>query len=397
MFDRAVLHMDLDSFFVSVECLKNSAFLGKPLIIGGTSRRGVVASCSYEARKYGVHSAMPIKQALNLCPDAIILRGDMDSYSRYSQLVTEVIADDAPSYEKSSIDEFYIDLTGMDRYFGCFSWSKELRQKIITETGLPISFGLSVNKLVSKVGTGEAKPNGTQEIPNGTEKAFLAPLSVRKIPGIGKQTYKKLSFMGVRKIKVLSELPVKLLQREFGDSGRKLWQKANGIDESPVVPYSEQKSMSKERTFTEDTLDQRFMKNMLLKMVDQLAFELRSKDRLSSTVTVKLRHADFNTYTKQRRIPYTANERILSRHIMELFDSLNERRQLIRLIGVKFSGLVNGNYQINIFDDTAKEISLMERKDHIRKRFGSDKILRAAYLDDKTRMSDRSKKDYKGF
>ena len=139
------------------------------------------------------------------------------------------------------------------------------------------------------------------------------------------------------------------------------------------------------------------MKNMLLKMVDQLAFELRSKDRLSSTVTVKLRHADFNTYTKQRRIPYTANERILSRHIMELFDSLNERRQLIRLIGVKFSGLVNGNYQINIFDDTAKEISLMERKDHIRKRFGSDKILRAAYLDDKTRMSDRSKKDYKGF
>jgi len=201
MFDRAILHMDLDSFFVSVECLKNSKFLGKPLIIGGTSQRGVVASCSYEARKFGVHSAMPIKMALNLCPDAIILRGDMDSYSEYSKLVTEVIAADAPTYEKASIDEFYLDLTGMDRHFGCFKWSKELRQRIISETGLPISFGLAVNKMVSKVGTGESKPNGAKQILSGTEKAFLNPLSVKKIPGIGKQTYKKLSFMGVRKIR----------------------------------------------------------------------------------------------------------------------------------------------------------------------------------------------------
>ena len=384
-FDRAVLHMDLDSFFVSVECLKNSQFKGKPLIIGGTSRRGVVASCSYEARRYGVHSAMPIKMALSLCPDAIVLRGDMDSYSRHSKLVTEVIAEDAPAYEKASIDEFYLDLTGMDKHFGCYTWSKELRQRIIRETGLPISCGLSLNKLVSKVGTGEAKPNGAIEIPMGTEKEFLSPLSVKKIPGIGKQTYKKLSFMGVRKIKVLSEIPVRLLEREFGENGRKLWEKSQGIDRSPVVPYSEQKSMSKERTFTEDTLDLRYMRNMLLKMVDELAFELRSKDRLTSCVAVKLRHADFNTFTKQRRIPYTANEAVISRHILELFDSLNDRRQLIRLIGVKFSGLVGGNYQISIFDDTAKAISLMERKDHIRKRFGTDKIMRASYMDQKKR------------
>ena len=387
MFDRAVLHMDLDSFFVSVECLKNSQFLGKPLIIGGTSRRGVVASCSYEARRFGVHSAMPVKMALNLCPDAIILRGDMDSYSQYSKMVTEVIADDAPVYEKASIDEFYLDLSGMDKHFGCFSWSKELRQRIIKETGLPISFGLSSNKMVSKVGTGEAKPNGAKEIPQGTEKAFLSPLSVKKIPGIGKQTYKKLSFMGVRQIKVLSEIPIRLLEREFGESGRKMWERANGIDKTPVVPYSEQKSMSKERTFTEDTLNLRYIKNMLLKMVDELAFELRNKEKLTSCVTVKLRHADFNTYTKQRRIPYTSNESVLSRHICELFDSLNERRQLIRLVGVKFSGLVSGNYQISIFDDTAKAISLMERKDHIRTRFGSDKIMRASYMDQTKKRS----------
>ena len=381
MFQRAILHMDLDSFFVSVECLKNSQFLGKPLIIGGTSQRGVVASCSYEARKFGVHSAMPIKMALNLCPDAIILRGDMDSYSEYSKLVTEVIAADAPAYEKASIDEFYLDLTGMDRHFGCFKWSKEMRQRIISETGLPISFGLSINKMVSKVGTGESKPNGAKEIPNGTERAFLNPLSVKKIPGIGKETYKKLSFMGVRKIKVLSELPVKLLEREFGKTGKKLWEKANGIDKSLVIPYSEQKSMSKERTFMEDTLNMQYIKNMILKMVDQLAFELRSKERLTSTVTVKLRHADFNTFTKQRRIPYTANETVLSRHIIELFESLNQRRQLIRLVGIKFSGLVSGNYQISIFDDTTKAISLMEEKDYIRKRFGTDKIMRASYMD----------------
>ncbi|MBT8191209.1 MAG: DNA polymerase IV [Bacteroidia bacterium] len=380
MYRRAILHMDLDSFFVSVECLKNSEFKGKPLIIGGTSNRGVVSSCSYEARYFGVHSAMPMKMALRLCPQAIVLKGDMDSYSRYSRLVTDIIAEDAPLYEKASVDEFYLDLSGMDEYFGCFKWSEELRHKIINNSGLPISFGLSVNKLVSKVGTGEAKPNGAKEIPQGKEKAFLSPLSVKKIPGIGKETYKKLSFMGVRKIKTLSEVPPRLLQREFGKHGRKLWEKANGFDNTPVIPYSEQKSMSKERTFTEDTLDFRFMRNMLLKMVDQLAFDLRNTNKLTSCITVKIRYADFNTYTRQRRIPYTANDTVLSRHACELFDALNERRQLIRLIGVKFSGLVYGNYQISIFDDTLKAISLMERKDHIRRRFGKDKILRASYL-----------------
>jgi len=380
VFDRAILHMDLDSFFVSVECLKNSTFKGKPLIIGGKSNRGVVASCSYEARRFGVHSAMPMKMALRLCPQAIVLKGDMDSYSKYSRLVTDVIAEDAPVYEKASIDEFYLDLSGMDRYFGCFKWSLELREQIMKETGLPISFGLSINKLVSKVGTGEAKPNGTKEVQKGEEKAFLFPLSVRKIPGIGKETYKKLSFMGVRKIKTLSEIPPRLLEREFGKHGRSLWEKAHGIDNTPIVPYSEQKSMSKERTFSEDTLNLSFMRNMLLKMVDELSFELRKVEKLCSCVTVKIRYADFNTYTRQKHINYTANENILSQYVCELFDSLYERRQLIRLIGVKYSGLVQGNYQISLFDDTATDISLMQEKDWIRERFGTDKIMRASYL-----------------
>ncbi len=380
MFDRAVLHLDLDSFFVSVECLKNSDFVGKPLLIGGTSNRGVVSSCSYEARKYGVHSAMPMKMALRLCPQATVLRGDMDDYSYYSKLVTEVIADSAPMYEKASIDEFYLDLTGMDKYFGVFKWSKELKSKVIKETGLPISFGLSTNKMVSKVGTGEGKPDGALLVPYGEEKSFLAPLSTRKIPGVGEVTYKKLSFMGVRNIKVLSEIPVRLLEREFGKTGRKLWQNANAIDNTPVIPYSEQKSISKERTFLEDSLDLRMIKSKLARLSDQLAFELRNKEKLASVITVKIRYADFNTHSKQKKISYTNNEKPIKEIVLALFDRLYERRQLIRLIGVRFSGLVHGNYQISLFDDTEKEIDLLIQMDKIRRRFGSHIIGRASYL-----------------
>lgn len=382
MFDKAILHLDLDAFFVSVECLRNSSFIGRPLIIGGTSSRGVVSSCSYEARKFGVTSAMPMRMALRLCPDAIVLKGDMDAYSQYSKLVTDIIADEAPSYEKASIDEFYLDISGMDKYFGCYNWSTELRHKIIKESGLPISFGLSINKLVSKVGAGEAKPNGAMKVENGEEKKFLAPLAIQKIPGVGKETTKKLQYLGVKKIKTLSEVPVNLLEREFGKPGKILWQKANGIDNSPVVPYSEKKSISKERTFMQDTINILHIKNILVNMVDQLTFELRDSQRLVSCITVKIRYADFNTFTRQINIPYTANENLIIRHVKEIFDKLYERRQMIRLVGVKFSGLVHGNYQISLFDDTVEDIKLMQEVDHIRRRFGIDKIMRASSMRD---------------
>ncbi len=377
MFDRAILHLDLDAFFASVEILDNSQLKGKPLIIGGTSGRGVVASCSYEARRFGLRSAMPMRMALSRCPDAIVLRGDMDKYSRYSKLVTEVVEEEAPLFEKSSIDEFYVDLTGMDRYFGSWKWSQELRQKVIKETGLPLSIGLSVNKLVSKVGVGEAKPNGAQLVEAGTEKHFLAPLSTRKIPSLGRETYKKLSFMGVRIVEKLAAIPVKLLEREFGKHGLSLWKKANAIDNSPVVPYNERKSISTERTFQTDTIDIRLLKDEITAMVTKLAYELRQSSKLTSCVTVKIRYTDFNTYTKQRRIAYTANDRTLIDHAHELFDRLYERRQLVRLIGIKFSGLVSGNYQASLFDDTAKELELLQAMDKIRNRFGKNAIRRA--------------------
>ncbi|HHH54684.1 MAG TPA: DNA polymerase IV, partial [Bacteroidetes bacterium] len=327
-----------------------------------------------------VHSAMPMKMAKLLCPQAIFLRGDMDSYTKYSNLVTEVIKDSAPTYEKASIDEFYLDLTGMDKYFGCYKWSQELRSKVIKETGLPISTGLSINKLVSKIGTGEAKPNGALEVPQGQEKPFLAPLSVKKIPGIGKVTYKKLSFLGVRKIETLRKIPPKLLMREFGNNGQKLWEKANAIDTTPVIQYSERKSISKERTFNEDTLDIDMIKSLLVDMTEKLAYELRSKSKLTSIITIKIRYADFNTYTRQKKIPYTANDRILLKHVKELFDNLYQRRQLIRLVGVKFSGLTYGYFQMDLFDDNIRDINLMQSLDKIRHRFGINAITRAAAI-----------------
>ena len=380
MFDRAILHLDLDAFFVSVERLQNSELQGIPLIIGGSSARGVVASCSYEARKFGVRSAMPIRMALKLCPEAKVLRGDMESYSKYSRLISQIIEDEAPLYEKASIDEFYLDLSGMDQHFGCWQWSKELRTKIIKESGLPISFGLSINKLIAKVSTGEAKPNGCKMIPKGKEIDFLWPLSVKKIPSIGKATYKKLSFMGVRKIETLAQIPKPLLIREFGKNGNSLWEKANGIDTRAVTPYRERKSISTERTFQEDTIDVQKLKDKLSEMVFKLAFELRQSQKLTACVSVKIRYADFSTFSKQRQIPYTANDKRITQNIMELFDKLYERRQRVRLIGIRFSHLIHGNQQINLFDNDVTESKLLQQLDHIRTRFGKDAILKARNL-----------------
>lgn len=380
MYDRAILHMDLDSFFVSVECLKNSTLKGKPLIIGGNGGRGVVASCSYEAREYGVHSAMPVEKAKRLCPDALVLRGNMEEYSRYSRLVTRIIAEESPLFEKSSIDEFYIDLTGMDKYFGCYRWSLQLTDKILRETGLPISFGLSVNKLVSKISAGEGKPKGRMQVARGEEMAFLAPLSTSKMPGIGKKTHKKLSSMGVNTLGALGKIPVELLKREFGKAGVGLSQRANGVDHSPVRPYSEQKSISTESTLHRDTVDTGLVRTKLTGMTDKLAYELRSSNRLTSCVTVKIRYEDFTTFTKQRQLGYTSADRTLQSTVLDLFETLYERRRMIRLIGVRFSGLVEGGYQINLFEDSEPDIRLMQELDHIRDRWGIHAISRAHSL-----------------
>ncbi len=378
--DRTIVHMDLDSFFVSVSRLENSALHNKPVIVGGTSDRGVVAACSYEARAFGVHSAMPIKLARRLCPDAIIIRGDYERYSYYSEVVTDIIKEDVPVYEKSSIDEFYIDMTGMDRFFGCYNYTSELRQRIMKETGLPISFGLSENKTVSKVATGEAKPNGQKKIDFGNEKLFLAPLSIKKIPMVGDKTYTLLRSMGVERVYTLQEMPPDLLTKVLGENGIVLWKKANGIDNTPVEPYSERKSISTEETFEQDTADVAFLKSLLVKMTEKLAFQLRSDNKLTACITVKIRYSNFDTHTTQSRISYTSSDHTLIAKAKELFDKLYERRMLIRLIGIRFSHLVGGGNQINLFEDSEEIINLYQAMDHLRKKFGNAAISRAVGL-----------------
>jgi len=376
--ERHIAHLDLDSFFVSVEQLRNPKLIGKPILIGGSGDRGVVASCSYEARKFGIHSAMPMKIARRLCTHAIVVRGDMEQYSKYSRLVTEIISSSVPLFEKASIDEFYVDMTGLDKFFGCSKFTAELKKKVLKESGLPSSYGLSSNKLISKVATNEAKPNGQLEIPFGNEKSFLAPLNVIKLPGVGTETAVKLFKMGIETVKLLSEIPMEMLFEFMGKRGVDLWRKANGIDESLVVPFHEQKAMSTERTFEQDTIDMRFLHGQIVKMTEHLAFDLRKDNRLTGCVTVKLRYSNFETFTKQLSIPYTNSDHILIKTANELFNKLYERRMLVRLVGVGFTNLIPGNYQINLFEDTQEMINLYQAIDSVKNRFGERFVLRAA-------------------
>nr|WP_276559839.1 DNA polymerase IV [Roseivirga pacifica] len=378
------MHLDLDTFFVSVERLYDSRLVGKPVLIGGVSDRGVVASCSYEARTYGVHSAMPMKRAKELCPDAIQIRGNAGNYTKHSEMVTEIIKEAVPLYEKTSIDEFYADLTGMDKFFSSYQMAKELRMKIRNETGLPISFGLSKNKTVSKVATGEAKPDNEIRVDYGCEKPFLAPLSVSKIPMVGPKTQQTLYSLGVKRIQTIQEMPVELLEKVLGKNGVSIWKKANGLDNSPVIPYSERKSISTERTFDRDTIDVHKLRGILLAMAENLAFQLRRGLKLTACVTVKVRYSDFNTYTLQSRIPYTSADHVLIPKTMELFDKLYNKRLLVRLIGVRFSHLVEGGLQINLFDDNEEIINLYHAMDKIRDKHGDRSVLRAFGMEAKT-------------
>jgi DNA polymerase IV len=376
--NRHIVHLDLDTFFVSCQRLLDSSLIGKPVIVGGSSERGVVASCSYEARYYGVHSAMPMKMALRICPDAVVVKGDMDLYARKSDDVTNLIAESAPVYEKASIDEFYMDLTGMDRYFGCFKWTNELKQRIEKETGLPVSFGLSPTKTVSKIATGEAKPRGQLQIPFDQVRPFLDPLPVQKIPMIGTATYKTLSRVGIRTIKTLAGIPEEVLVRLLGKNGSTLYRKANGIDPTPVVQYNERKSISSERTFMRDSMDIVQMKGLLVQMVENLCYQLRAEQKVASVIAVKIRYSNFDTHVQQTKVPFTSCDHVLIRKALELFEKVYERRMMIRLVGVKLSGLVMGNYQINVFDNVTI-INLYQAMDRIKNRFGKYAVRRASF------------------
>ncbi|MFD1256958.1 DNA polymerase IV [Mucilaginibacter terrae] len=378
--ERKIVHLDMDSFFVSVEQLRDSRLKGIPLAVGGTGDRGIITTCSYEARAFGVRSGMSMKLAKKLCPQLLIIRGDFERYSMYSRMITEIIADNTPKYEKASIDEFYVDMSGMDTHFGCLKFSTELRHYIMNQTGLPVSFGLASNKLISKVATNDAKPNGQLEIEYGLEKDFLAPKPVEKLPMVGDQTAYALRKKGIETIKLLSEVPLPYMESMFGKNGIELSRRANGIDDSPIIQYSEQKSISTENTFEQDTIDMQFLHSELVRMTEKISFDLRSKGLLTGCITVKLRYTNFDTVTKQQTIAYTNSDHMLLPIAKELFAKLYDRRLLIRLLGIRFTHLVPGTYQINLFEDSHKVISLNNAMDNIKMRYGAGKITRAVTL-----------------
>jgi len=374
---RIIAHFDLDSFFVSVEVLNNPSLKGKPVIVGG-KERGVVAACSYEARKFGIHSAMPSKKAFQLCPQAIVISGTYAEYSKYSRWVTEIIASKAPLFEKASVDEFYLDLTGMDKFFDPLQWTIDLRKQIMDETGLPISFGLASNKMMAKIATNAAKPNGYLQIPFGKEKEFLAPLSVDTIPGVGDQTFEVLKSMGIKTINDVNLRTPEELEARLGKWGIDLWQKSNGVHTREVTQYHESKSISSESTFHENTTNVEFLLSEIVRMTEKIAFELRQDGKVAGCVAIKLRYPDFETTTKQTTIPYTCADDEIIPVVKDLFKKSYRKGAAIRLLGVRLSELTNDAIQTNLFDDTASKSDLYKAIDDVKNKFGKSKLKRAS-------------------
>jgi DNA polymerase IV len=377
MAQRIIAHFDLDAFFVSVECINDPTLKGKPLIVGGSQERGVVAACSYEARAYGIQSAMPMRTAMRLCPHATVVGGTRGEYSRYSRWVTEIIAAKAPLFEKASIDEFYLDLTGMDKYFDPFKWTVDLREEIMTTTGLPISFGLASNKLVAKIATNEAKPNSYLQVPPGMERAFLAPLKVNKIPGVGDHMYQSLRAVGIETIDDLARQSVDFLENQFGKYGSELWSKAHGIHNSEVSEYHEAKSISTENTFHENLKDVNELLTELVRQTERVAYELRQDNKMAGCIAVKIRYSDFETTSRQTTIPYTFYDDELILQARDLFHKLWRKGEPVRLLGVRLSELTNEAIQTNLFSDVEKKAELYKAIDEVKNRFGRGSISKA--------------------
>ncbi|MFN6373989.1 MAG: DNA polymerase IV [Chitinophagia bacterium] len=374
MHQTYIAHFDLDAFFVSVERILDPSLEGKALILGGSRERGVVSTCSYEARKFGVRSAMPMARAVSLCPHAIVMKGSRGQYGKFSQWVTDIIAAKAPLFEKASIDEFYVDLTGMDRFFDPLQWTIDLRTEIMEKTRLPISFGLASNKMVAKMATNAAKPNGYLQVMPGKEKEFLAPFPVGDIPGVGEHTLKSLNSLGILSIEDLSSYPVNLLEQYFGKYGEVLSRKAIGDYEGSVHTDHESKSISTEHTFFENTGDVDFLLNELKRMTEKIGHELRGEKRMTRCVAVKIRYPDFQTHTRQLSIQPTSFDDEIIKVVRELFHQLYDGKTPLRLIGVRFSELIEQHLQTDLFQNKLKKDRLYQAIDVVKKRFGKGSV-----------------------
>jgi len=377
---RRILHIDMDAFFASVEQVLNPALKGKPLIIGGdaTDTRGVVSTASYEARKYGVHSAMPIAQAKRLCPHGIFMRGSFENYRIASEQVHEILHSISPLVESVSIDEAYVDITGSLKLFGGEeAIARLIKERIREATQLPCTVAIASNKLVAKVGSDEGKPDGILLIPNGTERDFFRPLAIRKLPGVGPRTAETLESLGIMTIGHLGDLPTPTLLTVFGPAGYSLQRAARGISISEVVTESTPKSVGRETTFERDLLDWDRIVRILIYLTERTAYALREKQMEARCVTLKVRYSDFETHTfsETLREPTCVDTEIFTT-LERLIPKAQERRARVRLIGVSLSSLVYNQHQLYLFGrkNNEKWERAMESVDKMRDRYGFELV-----------------------
>jgi len=358
---RTIFHLDLDAFFVSVERILEPSLNGKPVIVGANPEygRGVIAACSYEAREYGLHSAMPIKQAYRLCPSGIYLHGHHKEYSRFSKAVKHILEPFSPRIEQASIDEFYMDFTGTKRIYGSmFAFAKKLQYEVENKLSLPCSIGLGSNKTIAKICSDYEKPKGVTYVMPGMEKEFLAPLPVGIIPGVGKVMQKELHNKGFYIVDDITKLPEDYFGAAFGKYGLSLWHKANGEGKQYLNPTVNRKSISSERTYGKDVVSKTKIETTLFKLTGKVCQLLRNKNWQVSTVSIKLRYSDFVTLTRSKTIKATDDDKVIFETAARLFRSAYTRRVSIRLIGI----------HLTKFSEFAEQEELFEDEDIIRKK-----------------------------
>lgn len=383
------MHVDLDSFFVSVEQVLNPELKGKPVIVGGSpQRRGVVSTASYEARAFGIHSGMPLVTAARLCPGAIFIEADFVKYHEFSRRFMAILNDFSPTIEPRGIDEAYLDVTGFESIHGSIrQMADKIKLRVRNELGLCASIGIATCKVIAKVASDASKPDGLIEVAQGEERNFLAPLPVERLPGVGKQSAKVLRGLGVHTIGELSRTPSHTLKSRLGSSGEMLHRLANGIDDSQVMPPGEAKSISRETTFAEDTRDYTFLEATLWAQSERVGADLRRQGKQARCVTLKLRYADFSTITRSHTLRQSigTDKGIFETGTGLLNRVLETEKRAVRLIGIGVSSLAEVSPQAGLFDPSTGKLEQLNRAvDRIRTKYGFDAIRtgRATGLDD---------------
>ena len=386
---RTIFHIDLDAFFVTVEQVLDTSLSGKPVIVGGRPEgRSVVSSASYEARAFGVHAAMPLSRAKQLCPQAVFITGHYQNYREFSKKFMSILADYSPALEPGGLDEAYLDVTGCENFGSWRELALQIKQRVKKESGLVASIGIAPCKVVAKVASDLGKPDGLVEVQPGQERSFLAPLAVQKLPGIGEKTGAVLRSMGITTIGQLADLPDKLFLNRFGEGIFWLQQHARGIDDSVVEARGEAKSISRETTFEKDTSDRRLLKATLRYFAEKLGAELRESGKQTRTVGLKLRYLDFETINRSSTSSQATDldDDIFKTAVRLLEKALEKKNRPVRLIGLEVCNLVSGEKQLSLFNAETEKMEKVDRAiDRIREKYGFDAIRTGYTLDLKRR------------